>query len=145
MDRVYSPTGTAWVKTVELVEGGKLKAGEAALVELLVGELIEDDPKNTSPGCALCRWLGMVQRASGIEVAGLCRAPDQLPEDEQTAEGEEAKNASGSRLYFIEEGQELLPSKGGGEEEDKGGECNDRRQPGGDFSVGEVGVGVEKD
>lgn len=129
----------------ELVEGRKFEASKAALIELLIGELIEDYPKNAGPGRSLSVWLGGVQRGNWIEVAGLRGAPDQLPEDEQTAEREEAEYGSDRRLHPLEEGHELLPSNRGSDEKDKRSKSDEKAQPTRNSSVGEFGVGMEED
>jgi hypothetical protein len=61
----------------EFVEGGEFEARKAALIELLIGELVEQKPDNARPGL---RWnrrdLGLVEYGRGVKVARLPATPD---------------------------------------------------------------------
>ena len=64
----------------ELIEGGKVEARKAALVELLVREFVEQEPDDPLVAWRRCE-LGSVERGRWVEVAGLPAAPNQLRED----------------------------------------------------------------
>src|SRR6267378_7802301 len=111
------------------IEGGELETGEAAFVELLVGELVEQEPDD-----ARARWrrseLGLVQRGGRVEVAGQPAAPDQLRRDEQAGECEEAQNGGGDVLDLFKGGKKLFP------------EDRDRDESGQAYAGDEVGEPV---
>lgn len=74
----------------ELVEGRKLEAGITPFVDLLVGELIEQEPDNASfRGEGVVR---LVERQNGVHIAGLPAEPQHLPEGEQGCDGDKTNH-----------------------------------------------------
>jgi len=79
----------------EFVERGKVKAGKAALVELLVGEFVEQNPDDARVRLRGVRGdLSFVQYRSWIEIPSLPATPDKLPKDKQAREGEDTEEDS---------------------------------------------------
>ena len=128
----------------EAIEGGEFEAGEAAFVELLVGELVEQQPDDAAMRrrrSALC----LVERGRSIEVAGLPAAPDQLREDEQAGEREETQDGGGGVLNLFKAREKSSPEEGNCDQYGKADAGDEVGEPVGNFSAGEVGDGVEKD
>ena len=103
----------------QLIEGGELEAWEAALVDLLVGELIEQKPDDTRMSRRRSE-LRLVKGGRGVEVTGLPTTPDQLPEDEQAGERKNAKGGGGNVLDFFKARKKFLPEE---RDRDKGDEA----------------------
>ena len=104
----------------EFIEGRKVEAGKAALVELLVGEFVEQKPDDARMGVRWrCGELRFVQSRSWIEVAGLPAAPDELPEDEQAGKGEDAEKGGSGALDCFKARKKFFPEDGDRDESEK--------------------------
>ena len=80
----------------QLIEGGEFEAWKAAFVDLLIGELVEQDPDNAGMGRvggAHGGGLRVVEARRRVEIVGLGGEPHHLGEDQNAAEGEEAEDA----------------------------------------------------
>ena len=126
------------------IKGGKRKARESALVELLVREFVEQEPDDALAGWRR-RNLGLVKHGRRVEVAGLPATPHQLPEDKHSSEGEDAQDSSGNVLDSFETGDKSLPENGDRNENGKADAGDRVSEPLGDVRAGEVSNGVEKD
>jgi hypothetical protein len=130
----------------EFVEGGEFETRKTALIELLIGELVEQKPDNARPELRRCqRDLDLVECGRGVEVAGLPAVPDELREDEQTGEGEEPEDDSGRVLDSFKAGNESLPEDGDRDKSEETRYCNGVGKPIRNLGAREVGDGVEKD
>ena len=96
----------------ELVERGKVEAGKAALVELLVGEFVEQNPNDSRVRRRIRGELSLVQCRSWIEIPSLPAAPDKLPKDKQAGEGEDAEEGSSRALNSFKARDEFSPEEG---------------------------------
>jgi hypothetical protein len=130
----------------EFVEGGESEARKTALIELLIGELIEQKPDNARPGLCRCRRdLDLVEYGRRVEVACLPATPDELREDEQTGEGEESKNDGSRVLDSFEAGNESLPEDADRDKSKETRNSDGVGNPVRNLSAREVGNGMKKD
>ena len=127
----------------EPIEGRKFEAGETALIELLVGEFVEQNPHDAMTGQASKRAACGVGR--GVQVTSLPAAPDQLGEDEQAGECEKAEDGRSGVLDGFEARKKFSPEDRDCHERQKTDGGDEICQPVGNFNAREVSDGVKED
>ena len=86
----------------ELIEGGEEEVGCAMLVDLAIGEFVEEEPNDTRFGGGAGCQGGLVQGLGGVECTSLPVEPKELEHDDDTDGGDEAKDGGDEVLGPLE-------------------------------------------